>query len=239
MTRGTHFPPPSRPEDRFDAVLDRGRLIRRRDRMRKALVTVGTAVVVLLVIGIGVIGATRGGDRTVDPVGPSTSDPTATSVPSTEMRISVQVDDGAVEVDVDDPRAAAGDATDACVLVRLQPDAHSEIATAEAYVCWNPAAGDAPTVAPLVRVQAEVGCATAIERDPAEEASGPTTSSTSPPMTTDELHHSFRFPLPSGLDAGTYVAEVVGATGPGEPCPTAELPPGAHRATASVPVTPG
>ncbi len=40
----------------------------------------------------------------------------------------------------------------------------------------------------------------------------------------------------TGLPAGTYVAEVQGSTGPGEPCPTAVLPAGAHRASHSTAV---
>ncbi|HNJ68501.1 MAG TPA: hypothetical protein PKX97_04520 [Microthrixaceae bacterium] len=241
MTKDTHFPPPSRPDARFDAIVDRGRSIRRRDRMRRALVTAGTVALVLLVIGVGVIGATRG-ERRVDPVTPPTT------APSTEMEVTATAEHDAVVVDVDDPRAAAGDRTGACVLVRIQPEEPARVATSEAYACWNPTLGSAATVVAMSPATAEVGCATTLERDPADDGS-PTTEASgngpsgnvpgtaAPPSgPTGELHHTFRFTLPTGLPAGTYVAEVQGSTGPGEPCPTAVLPAGAHRASHSTAV---
>ena len=209
--------------------------------MRRALVTAGTVALVLLVIGVGVIGATRG-ERRVDPVTPPTT------APSTEMEVTATAEDDAVVVDVDDPRAAAGDGTGACVLVRIQPDGKARVATSEAYACWNPTLGSAETVVAMSPATAEVGCATTLERDPADDGS-PTTEASgngpsgnvpgtaAPPSgPTGELHHTFRFTLPTGLPAGTYVAEVQGSTGPGEPCPTAELPAGAHRASDSTAV---
>ena len=241
MTKDTHFPPPSRPDARFDAIVDRGRSIRRKDRMRRALVTAGTVALVLLVIGVGVIGATRG-DRRVDPVAPTTTEA------STEMEVAATVEDDAVVVDVDDPRAAAGDSTGACVLVRIQPDGRAHVAISEAYACWNPTLGSAATVVAMSPATAEVGCATTLERDPADDGSPTTEASGTDPSgnvpgtaappsgPTGELHHTFRFTLPTGLTAGTYVAEVQGATGPGEPCPTAVLPAGAHRASHSTAV---
>lgn len=241
MTKDTHFPPPSRPDARFDAIVDRGRSIRRKDRMRRALVTAGTVALVLLVIGVGVIGATRG-DRRVDPVTPPTT------APSTEMEVTATAEDDAVVVDVDDPRAAAGDGTGACVLIRIQPDGKARVAISEAYACWNPTLGSAATVVAMSPATAEVGCATTLERDPTDDGSATTEPSgtgpsgngpgtAAPPSgPTGELHHTFRFTLPTGLPAGTYVAEVQGTTGPGEPCPTAELPAGAHRASDSTAV---
>lgn len=209
--------------------------------MRRALVTAGTVALVLLVIGVGVIGATRG-ERRVDPVTPPTT------APSTEMEVTATAEDDAVVVDVDDPRATAGDGTGACVLVRIQPDGKARVATSEAYACWNPTLGSAETVVAMSPATAEVGCATTLERDPADdgspttEASGNGPSGTGPGTAappsgpTGELRHTFRFTLPTGLPAGTYVAEVQGSTGPGEPCPTAELPAGAHRASHSTAV---
>jgi len=236
MTKDIHFPPPSRPDARFDAIVDRGRSIRRKDRMRRALVTAGTAALVLLVIGVGVIGATRG-DRRVDPVTPPTT------APSTEMEVTATAEHDAVVVDVDDPRAAAGDGTGACVLVRIQPDGEARVAPSEAYACWNPTVGSDATVVAMSPATAEVGCATTLERDPTDDRSATTEASGTAPGTaappsgpTGELHHTFRFTLPTGLPAGTYVAEVQGTTGPGEPCPTAELPAGAHRASDSTAV---
>ena len=209
--------------------------------MRRALVTAGTVALVLLVIGVGVIGATRG-ERRVDPVTPPTT------APSTEMEVTATAEDDAVVVDVDDPRAAAGDGTGACVLVRIQPDGKARVATSEAYACWNPTLGSAETVVAMSPATAEVGCATTLERDPADDGSPTTEASGTEPSgnvpgtaappsgPTGELHHTFRFTLPTGLPAGTYVAEVQGSTGPGEPCPTAELPAGAHRASHSTAV---
>ena len=209
--------------------------------MRRALVTAGTVALVLLVIGVGVIGATRG-ERRVDPVTPPTT------APSTEMEVTATAEDDAVVVDVDDPRAAAGDGTGACVLVRIQPDGKARVATSEAYACWNPTLGSAETVVAMSPATAEVGCATTLERDPADDGSPTTEASGTEPSgnvpgtaappsgPTGELRHTFRFTLPTGLPAGTYVAEVQGSTGPGEPCPTAVLPAGAHRASHSTAV---
>ena len=90
------------------------------------------------------------------------------------MEVTATAEHDAVVVDVDDPRAAAGDRTGACVLVRIQPEEPARVATSEAYACWNPTLGSAATVVAMSPATAEVGCATTLERDPADDGS-PTT----------------------------------------------------------------
>ncbi len=76
MPSTEHFPPPSRPEQRYDAVVARGERLRRRDRTRRALATTGVAAVAVLAIGIGVLAARGGGTMALNlyhrlPAGPA------------------------------------------------------------------------------------------------------------------------------------------------------------------------
>ncbi len=247
-----HYPPPTRPEARYDAVVARGRRLQRRDRMTRALVTVGAAAIVVLVLGAGVIGATRGSDTDQDPVADPTTTavdaPTTTTTP-TGLQVTALEVDGAIDVDVDDPAVPSTADTKACVYVRLQPEGDAQVATAETTACWSPTDGDAVTEVPLPRtVGAEIGCAASVEPATAErtDGDGENPDGTSPASTapaagapTGEVHHSFRFSLPADLPAGSYVAEVTGVTGIGDGCPTATPGDDEATATATVGVTVG
>ena len=237
-----HFPPPTRPDARYEAVVARGRRLQRRDRLQRALITVSAAVVVV-VLGAGVIGATRGTDTDQSPVADPTTtavDSPTTTAPPTGLEVTALAADGAIEVDVDDPAVPATVDTKACVYVRLQAEGAAQAAAAETTACWNPADGDATTVVVLPRTAgAEVGCAASVEAPatmerPDDETvvpeGSPETTALPDQVSTGPLHHSFRFTLPSDLPAGDYVAEVTGVTGVGDGCPTST--PGDDEATA-------
>lgn len=203
-----HFPPPSRPDQRYDAVVARGERLRRRDRTRRALATTGVAVVAVLAVSVGVL-ASRSGTTDADPVARST---TTTAPPTDELVVTALVEDGAVSVDVDDGSVPTGDASLACVHVRVMPEGVAQAPVAAGSACWYPADGDAVTTTSMWLTNGtDVSCS-ATEVHPDDMAPVPATSG--------PLQHSFRFTLPAGMASGSYVAEAVGVTGVGDGCPT-------------------
>ncbi|UDY34046.1 hypothetical protein [Dermatobacter hominis] len=206
-----HFPPPSRPDERFQAVVDRGARLQRRDRMTKGLVTGGIAAVVVLVVLAGVFALSGGTSDDDSPVASSTTEAT-TTLPQDELTVAATDVGGAVEVDVDDPVVGIASTTKACAHVRLQGEGPAMVAKAEGSACWNPAEGDALTEASLQIIEAEIGCSASVER--------PEPGATVPTTVPGAVHHTFRFTLPQGLEPGTYVAEVTGVLGVGDGCPT-------------------
>ena len=210
-----HFPPSSRPDERYRAVLARGAQLQRRDRMRKGLVTGGAALAVVLLVVAGVLalggGAAEDGQDTAN----SDDRPTTTAL-SDELTVTATSAADVLDVDVDDPVVDIADATTVCVHVRLQGEGPAEVAEAEGSSCWSPSEGDALTEAPLPLVTAEIGCSAATVERPDPDA--PTTTTTTVP---GAVHHSFRFTLPEGLEPGTHVAEVAAVVGTGDGCPTA------------------
>ncbi len=233
MPSTEHFPPPSRPEQRYDAVVARGERLRRRDRTRRALATTGVAAVAVLAIGIGVLAARGGGTTDADPVAPDTTTTTTTTTTPTVAQVTdglvttALVEDGALSVDIDDGSVPSSDATLACVHVRVQPEGAGQLPVAVGSACWSSIDGDAATESSLVPANGvEVGCAVAVLRP---EDAAPIPAATGP------LHRSFRFTLPADLASGTYVAEITGVTGIGDGCPPSL--PGEQEDSANAKVT--
>ena len=75
--------------------------------------------------------------------------------------------------------------------------------------------------------------------DPGSATTAPQTSSTDPTVSAapTALQHSFRFRLPTGLPAGSYVAEATGVVGTGDGCPTSTPGDDEEVATATAAVT--
>lgn len=209
------FPPPSRPEQRYDAVVARGERLRRRERNRRVLATSGVAAVAVLAIGIGVL-ATRGGASDVDPVASTTTTTTSTTAPVSEVLVvTASVEDDTIAVDVDDSSVPTGDLTLACVHVRLQPEGPAQMAVATGSACWYPTDGDGVIDAPLLPSNGvDVGCSVSVAH-PDDAAP--------PPTGTGPLNRSFRFTLPADLPTGSYIAEVTGVTGIGDGCPPSNV----------------
>ncbi|HPU38798.1 MAG TPA: hypothetical protein PLS63_04435 [Microthrixaceae bacterium] len=262
MKQAEHYPPTSNPEARYDAVVARGRSLERSARRRRTLVSTGVAALVVVVVGAAVFGALNTGDTSQGPAGPATTGaPTTQPGPTTAttpLRVSATTVDGAVTVQLDRSAAPVPAGTRVCVHVRMQPAGRAQVATAESTACWNPADGDAVTEVELTRtLGAAVGCAAStgdasvgtdgapvtLERgdgtDPGSATTAPQTSSTDPTVSAapTALQHSFRFRLPTGLPAGSYVAEATGVVGTGDGCPTSTPGDDEEVATATAAVT--
>lgn len=234
MAVGTkHFPPTSRPDARFDAVVARGEQIRRRERTRRAAVTgTAAAAVILVALAVSALSAGRDTDRSpaTRPDGATTATttgPTTTVAPPERLTVHPSTTDGVVDVVVSDTRFPISDSAKICVRIRTQPEGPARTAVSAYESCWTPADGDGPTVAQVPIVSAEVGCAATADQ-PGEP---PTT--TLPPGTTS-ARHLFRFVLPAGLPAGDHVAELTAVSGTGDGCETSNPADDDVAATASI-----
>jgi hypothetical protein len=217
-----HFPPPSRPDARYEAVVARGAKLQRRDRMTKAVVTGGVAVLLVLVVAAGVFAVSGGSSDDESPVASSTTEATTTTVaaPKDEVTVTATADQGTIRITVKDPKVALSQTPNVCAYVRLQPSGPAQVAAAEGTSCFTPTAGDptAITVGQLIPTEgAEVACginaSNSIERDdPA-----PTTTVAPTDVAVD---HEFDFEVPPGLAPGDYVAEVVAGLDSGDSCPS-------------------
>ena len=212
----THFPPPSQPEARFDAVVARGEQLRRRDRTARRLVTGGAVAAVLgAVLIVGVLGSGRGADQS-----PATraDDPGVSKIPRTTVtapdRLTVRpvAVDGAIEARVDDPHFAVTDTSKLCARIRIQPEGPAQTATAQGSTCWSPTDGDAATATPAQLMNGvELGCG-GLQAVPVD----PSTTTVAPSTTT--VSHRFRFDLPAGLPPARYVAEVTAVSSTDQAC---------------------
>lgn len=215
MNRSGRFPGSDRPDARFDAVVARGRTLRRQDRMRKVAVGSGLAAVLILALALSVL-ALGGGDTDQDTVTdptPDSSIATTTTVLDT-LRVSASRSGDDLVVSTVDPTMVEGART--CVRVNLRPEGPAGPSASETTVCWSPADGPATTVAQMEPTVVDIGCGAFVERkDPS------TSLPTSPTSTNGEpTRHEFRFTLPTGLATGSYVAEIVAVTSTGDACPT-------------------
>ena len=221
-----HFPPPSRPDERYQAVVDRGTRLQRRDRMTKGLVTGGIAAVVVLVVVAGVFALSGGTSDDVSPVASSTTESTTTTstTPKDEVTVTATDEQGAIIVRVNDPQATMAPSDSVCAYVRVQRKGDAGIAAAEGTSCWNPAVVEAVTPGTLTPTNgAEVGCGINQSNTVEKPDESPTTLATAPPIPIT-VDHEFQFGIPDGLTSGDYVAEVVAGLDTGDTCPAINTP---------------
>lgn len=211
-----HFPPASRPDERFDAVVARGEHLRRQDRRtRRALGVAAVAVVAAVVVGLGAL-ATGGDDRTPTAgpggdAGSSTTVTTATTVPD-RLTVVPTYADGAIEVEVVDPHFPVSDTSELCVRVALvapaTPAQPAQMGSGS--TCWHLSDPEAP---------ATVGFTTGVVIDCGAVAVNPEVPTTTVTTETQVVRRA-RFVLPEGMPPGSYVAKVTAVSSPTNACET-------------------
>jgi hypothetical protein len=220
MTRSSDptrsFPPPTDAAARYDAVVRRGRSLRRRQRLARGAGAGGAALVVLLV-AVLVIGRAGGSDNENQVVTNPTSSTTSVP-PSTKMTVTATFTAPSVDVTVDDPNLPQTPEAHQCVYVRLAPIGDSQAALTEARSCWTPATdGPVDTTEPFSPLGGpEIGCGGATLTNPGPDET--TTTTTAPP--TAPVSHTFHVTLPTGLTRGSYSVEASGVSGVGDGCET-------------------
>ena len=229
MKRSTpSFPSPDDAAARYDAVLRRGTMLRRRHQIIVGAGTGGAALAVVLVavLALGNRGST---DDQVVADTPSSSTTTSSTVPAPpQMKVTVTARADEVVVTVTDPALPDSPASQQCAQVRIASRGAPGPAVTEGQACASGTSTDV-VVTPLVAGNgAEVGCSATATNDPATSP---------PPPSTRPVQHRFSFPVPAGvLSPGDYVAEATGVSGIGDGCP----PPAAGEAesvgTASAPL---
>lgn len=199
------FPPPEDAAARYDAVLRRGRNLRRRRQLATgagaggAMLAMGLAVVLL-------VGNSEGAQPDV------VADEPTTTVPK-EMTVSSSYDQASkvLTVEVVNPEMIDTGMGRQCVTVLVRPADTSET-VGGATDCGNTEGVDVP-----FRLEPNIGCAAWQERSP-------TTSTVTRPR--DDV---FRFDL-GALPTGDYVAEIAAVSGSGDGCGDTE--PGVDEARA-------
>lgn len=220
-----HFPPVGS-DDRFDAIVSKGRRMRHR---RQALNAATTGSVVAACIALAVVFGGSNKPAKSDQVFANEGQKNSSSTtvpqpgPPDEMRVTVSHNGDAVEVEVDDPRMpiptdpqSIGDTsyrTQQCVLVSLVDEVGQP--AAEGFDCREfPSEGSDPgtqTTSQSFKLSVSdglsVGCAAAEERIDA--------------VTTENqrVRSKFSAELPSGLPAGRYQLTVEAVSGFGDGCP--------------------
>lgn len=217
---GTRYPTGEGPGNddsaRYDAVVRRGRALRRRRRLG----TAGAGVlgcVALLAIGVAVLGTGDDHDSAVT-AGPTAVAPSST-VPRTFTVSARQSDeDGATALVVDARDPSQPDSPDAvlCVLVRVGPTGRA--AVAEGRACAVPGESGTVTVPLAPSGGVEIGCA------------GSASPTTVPPTATRDVSANFRFEVAGGFPAGGHPVKVTAVSGVGDGCTPVD--PGESLATA-------
>jgi hypothetical protein len=212
--RGSHQYPPVGDTDRLDAILRRGRSLRRRRQLGVgAGGTMAAVAVVAVLVTAWPAGSSTDGGLADDPT--TTIAPTTTLAPTIEtMQVTIDASATPIEVTVEDPAQPVPLASDVpaeqCVLVTLYRADGS--AAAEGTACK---VGADETVVELTFIPPggpQIGCAAiAVRIDPSERA---TTADSS----------RFELALPDELPSGTYRVEVQASSGIGDRCPTIDSP---------------
>jgi hypothetical protein len=208
MTGSTpSFPPPEDAAARYDAVLRRGRSLRRRHQVAVGAGTGGLLALVLL--AVVVVSAGRGGGKddqvVTDPRPTTTTSTTTTTTTKPTFAVTATATATKITVTVTDPAFPVAAGARQCVYVRVAPSGPSGVATTEGTGCAG--AGEADITTDLTPIEAEIGCAGVAVNGPA-----PT------PTAAEPLTHTFTFNLPTGLQPGKYEAEATGVSGIGDGC---------------------
>lgn len=221
---GTRYPTgdgPARDEAaRYEAVVRRGRALRRRRRLG----TAGASVVgcaALLAMAFAVLG-TGGTDPSVT-AGPTEGAPGSTTPPAfgVSARQETGTGTGALVVEARDP--SQPDSPDAvlCVLVRVGPT--GQAAVAEGRACAFPGESSTVTVPLAPSGGVEIGCA------------GSASPAAPLPTATRDVSATFRFDVGGGFPAGEYPVKVSAVSGVGDGCTPVD--PGESLATTDATLT--
>lgn len=223
--RGASSFPPVGDDSRLDAIVSRGRSLRRRRQLGVGAGASGavaaTALAVLLLTG-----APAQNDEQLfanqEPA-PLESASTTTTTPSNEMTVRIDTRTTPIRILITDPArpvAANQDETaQQCVLATLRNS--SGVAVAGAFACTpgelagSPAASSEPTVSseplPLQAIDpqngTQIGCAAQVSRVDATIE-----------HTTESVSSSFQLSTPASLTAGDYELDVSGVSGIGDGC---------------------
>jgi len=209
--------PPLGDESRFDAIVHRGRLLRRR---RRAGVSAGAgSAVAAAVVAVVLLTGTSpsGGDPVIadrdDVPAESTTTTTEPAPPSTGLQVEiVSADEHGIEVTVDDPARPVARPEDEpakqCVALQILDENGNVVA--EGYPCADPAVPGGTATSELTWIPpggAQIGCAAIAVRVDAVE------------RTTEPASSTFEIAPPDDLPVGTYSVEVTALSGIGDGCP--------------------
>jgi hypothetical protein len=219
--RATTTYPPLGDDARYDAILARGRVLRRRRRAGVGLAGAGGAMAAaaLVVVLFAATGPSDGDSVVAD------QDVTTTVAPSTDTTAEILGGKLPVQVVVEDPIqpvAAEGDApAQQCIMATLTDP--SGVAVAEGFVCRSSVQNEPTTVDALLTSippdGAQIGCgAAALSRDP------DTPATSSAPQKATPATSTFRVEPPAGLEAGTYTLRIEATSGIGDGCPGPSSP---------------
>ena len=231
MADRPHSYPPVGDPDRLDAILRRGRFLRRRRQMTigagAGSAMAATVAAVVLLTGLpgggsddGLVADQPATTTTVAPTSTETTvdedDTSSTTTTTSPDGLSVDVDATStpVAVRVDDPAqpvfVTGRPEAHQCLLVTVRDGAGAPVA--EGRGCHF--ANDPTTVVQVLlpQDQAFIGCAAVAERPAPDE------------VTTAAASSEFRVELPVDLAAGTYDLEVQAASGIGDGCPGPTVP---------------
>ena len=229
--RGAHSYPPVGDPDRLDAIVRRGRSLRRRRQLGAAGAGAGGALAVVAVAVLVVGGGSGTPDQMVadDPTTSSTTTTTTTTVPTAPATMTVELLAGPpLQVRVDDPAQPLGDGTQQCLLASAYDPAAAEgaLPVAQGWNCAGGSSGDGQADVVLESTtdigagadlgaevgpdlgtgsQVEIGCPAAIYNEPVDS------TGTQPGATT------FSISAPS-LPAGQYRVRVEAVSGIGDGC---------------------
>ena len=211
--RGSHQYPPVGDTDRLDAILRRGRSLRRR---RQLGVGAGGTMAAVAVVAVLLTAWPAGSSTDSMIADEDTSTTTTVDTPAVEsMQVTIDTSATPATVLVEDPAQPVPLASDVpaeqCVLVTLYREDGS--AAAEGTAC-KVGADELTLVEPtyIPPGGAQIGCAAiAVRIDPGERA---TTADSS----------RFELALPDELPPGTYRVEVQASSGIGDRCPTTDSP---------------
>lgn len=230
--RGAHSYPPVGDPDRLDAIVRRGRSLRRRRQLGAAGAGAGGALAVVAVAVLVVGGGSGTPDQMVadDPTTSSTTTTTTTTVPTAPATMTVELLAGPpLQVRVDDPAQPLGDGTQQCLLASAYDPAAAggALPVAQGWNCARGTSDDGQADVVLESTtdigagadqgagvgpdlgtgsQVEIGCPAAIYNEPVDS------TGTQPGATT------FSISAPS-LPAGQYRVRVEAVSGIGDGCP--------------------
>lgn len=244
--------PPVGDDERFDAIVSRGRHLRRRRQLGLGAAGAGGAVAAaVLAVVVFTALPSSGGDPVIadqDDTATTTTvttTTTTTAAPTTDgTTIQIDADQRPVRVVVADPVQPVATGTDPpahqCVVATLTDAAGAPVG--EATACRDATEPDAPVQVTLTPIGAggaqidpggaqvdpggaQIGCAATAERlDPVERTTVPATS-------------TFLVGPPASLAAGTYTLTVEAVSGIGDGCPGPSSPESNEDEHEAVPAT--